>query len=234
MKEQGKRTLRRAIEQMPAYWAPDRVWSEIEQVLEAEEGTGEADPAFVESHCELVQANRRAAVQQNEAVLRRAVRELPRYQPQEAVFGQIVGSAGDTGSHRWKLRYWAAGIAASVALLVTLTWLSRPVGESERIEVSYSEETIYTPEGMDSATPSNERTELLRFIEANCRPAALPCETPEFKGLLAQYRELQAAKTELESQIQAHREQPQLVHYLVRVEKQQTEVGKRLIQYLRI
>jgi hypothetical protein len=119
-------------------------------------------------------------------------------------------------------------------LLVTLTWLGRSARESERVEVTYSEETIYTAGVMTAASPSASGAELLGFIEANCRPADVLCETPEFKGLLAQFRELQAAKAELESQIQAHREQPQLVHYLVRVEKQQTEVGKRLIQHLRI
>jgi hypothetical protein len=50
--------------------------------------------------------------------------------------------------------------------------------------------------------------------------------------MLNQYLELEAAKQELADQLKNHREQTQLVNYLVRIEKEKTEVGKQLIQYL--
>ncbi len=233
MEEKGRRSLYGALSRLPAYPAPERVWTGIEGALDAEGAAGMA-PEALEAHCARVEANREAAMRANEAVLRRAVRELPRHAPKKDVFEGIFESAASTRRVTARTWYRAAGIAASLALVVTLGWFTRAGEEAERVQVTYSEETLYPPGGPGETDTLRAAEAVLAFVRVHCTVAVLPCQTPEFKGLLGQYQALEAARRELESQIAAHREQPQLVRYLVRVEKEQTEVGKRLIQSLRI
>jgi hypothetical protein len=234
MPGKGKQNLYRAIDRMPRYQPPEGVWAGIERALDAQQDTEAVSPAAAALQCAAAKAAREAAARENEAVLRRAVRQLPPYALPADVFDQIAGDPARPGREATR-GYWRAGIAASVALLMAVGWWFAGAGPgSERVQVAYSEETIYIPQAQPELAPPGSRAEVLQFVLANCTPAVLPCQTSEFKGLLVQYQELEAARKELEAQIRAHREQPQLVRYLVRVEKQQTEVGKRLIQHLRI
>lgn len=233
MEEKDRRILYRALSRLPAYPAPERVWTGIEKALDAGQAAGMA-PDALDAHCALIRANREAAALENEVVLRRAVQQLPRLALKKDVFDEILESTTPRRRKPARTWYWVAGIAASVALLVTLAWFAR-VGEApERVQVTYSEETLYPPgQSWETDTP-RATEEVLAFVRVHCAAAVFACQTPEFKGLLKQYQALEAARQELESQLAAHREQPQLVRYLVRVEKEQTEVGKRLIQFIRI
>ncbi|MBD0256071.1 MAG: hypothetical protein ICV83_10155 [Cytophagales bacterium] len=233
MEEKGRRTLYRALSRLPAYPAPERVWAGIEKALDAERGAGMA-PGAPEAHCARVEANREAARRENEAILRRAVQALPRHAPKNDVFDAIFESTAPAARNPARPWYRVAGIAASVALLVTGAWFARVGEESERVQVTYSEETLYPSDQQWQADTLRAAEDVLAFVRVHCTAAVLACQTPEFKGLLGQYQALEAARRELESQLAAHREQPQLVRYLVRVEKEQTEVGKRLIQFIRI
>jgi hypothetical protein len=202
--------------------------------LDAGTETEALDATAVALHLARVQANREAAARQSEATLRRAVGELPQYALRQDGFDRVLQATPETRRSPARGWYAAAGIAASLALLVTLGWFTGADRASERVQVTYSEETLYAPDHAGAADSLRTEAGVLAFVRAHCSPAVLPCQHPEFKGLLAQYQELEAARQELAAQIRAHREQPQLVRYLVRVEKEQTEVGKRLIQYLRI
>ena len=83
-----------------------------------------------------------------------------------------------------------------------------------------------------SATSQSGDDDLLNYINKNCKQLALTCQDPGFKSLLDNYIELSEAKAELEKQLLAQIGQGQKMKYLVRIEKQQTAVGKEMLKKL--
>jgi hypothetical protein len=227
-----QRILRQAIRQLPIQSPPSRVWERIEQALEKDQGHAFPDQASLEAHWALVKATVQASEQRQDAILRRAIRQLPHYHAGEHSFEQLSDRLPQPKPVRTGGWHWAAGIAASILVLLTLFWFGQPDKSAERILVTYSQETAHPMDWSPIVVESTGDDEVLAFIRANCDQVAIRCQAPRFKGLFEEYLELQAAKQELENQIRLHQRQPELVRYLVRIEKEKTQVGKQLIQYL--
>ncbi|MDN5201465.1 hypothetical protein QQ008_08835 [Fulvivirgaceae bacterium BMA10] len=207
--EKGKEHLDRNLEayKKKTMTAPD-LWRDIQSNLNATEG--------------------------NQAHLKRAIQELPEYNLPSEDFELIISSI-DKGKESGKnTRFWISGIAASIIFILGIYYLSivQHIPE-EQITISYTEEQISGEmNAFELITQFSEQDEVLAFVEENCLQVALKCESPEFKGLLDQYLELDTTKQDLLKELAMHQEQVRLMDYLVRIEKEQTEVGKKLITLL--
>jgi hypothetical protein len=224
--------LHRAIAELPTYQAPESIWQQVEQDLEKCEAYTFPDTTSLDAHMDRLQTNLLEAAQQQQVILKQAIRALPQYQAEKDVFDQIIQRPKGNKISYQRIIYWTSGIAASILLLLAWLWMDKSVNNTGQVKLTYTQETL-TPFNWKqfSATPGS-KDEVLSFIEQHCIQATQKCQEPKFKGLYDAYIQLQEAKTELQSQLEQHQNQPELVKYLIRVEKQQTEVGKQLIQQL--
>jgi hypothetical protein len=223
--------LREALSHLPTLPAPARVWPQIAAALNQEQGRPYLDQALQAMEATPLKAPlawedlEKKLVQQER--LAAAVAALPAHKIEKDLFRRIRRAVQRPPARR----YWLSGAAAAVLLTLAFSWLAGPGQGPDRETITYSQEVLsyQEPVVLESGTQPDE---VLGFIRANCRALQGKCATPRFQGMLNQYLELEAAKQELADQLKNHREQTQLVNYLVRIEKEKTEVGKQLIQYL--
>ena len=239
MNNKKQEAFRRALSQLPIHEAPENIWSSIEGELDKEQGLAYLDRAIAEYTSDVKQPDFSwAKVEQvlaNGEKLTDAITALPQHQMKEDLFDLIIEKAEKRNSkNRTGFLYWASGIAASVLLSISFYWYHIQPASIEKIQVSYSQEIINEMDGQQVDMPFSENDEVLEFIRENCDQLTVKCQAPKFQGLLDEYLELHAARQQLMTQIALHQEQTQLVSYLVRIEKEKTEVGKQLIQYLLI
>jgi hypothetical protein len=236
MMQEQEDHLHQAIGGLPLYRAPVRVWAQVEQALDQEQGRQHLNQALVDYQQALLpsplswEALENRLVQQQR--LSAAVASLPAYTLKKDLFGRILRQVAGPKPQRSLQAYWLSGVAAAVLLVLGFFWLSRPPEDAGTVKVTYSQETLPALELAPLEARLGENDEVLGFIRENCRRLQGPCASPRFQGLLHQYLELDAATQELAGQLNRHQEQTQLVGYLVRIEKEKTEVGKKLIQYL--
>ena len=254
MLEKNRHILNRVIASLRQRKAPAGIWTKIRQWLDENEGQGKehfdrAREAFRKDQVKapdvwgqiansLDAAGRTGQpAESNTRILQDAIDSLPSHQAPDGLFEKIVGPTTiqkEKGKPLYRRLYRISGVAATVLLLITLgLWLRTPNQENRLETITYSEETIQPSENFNALLSSfEEQDEVLAFVEANCLQIELKCENDEFKGLLLQYKELDTVKQNLLTEITLHQEQVQLIDYLIRVEKEKTEVGKKLIQYL--
>lgn len=245
MDELDQHILHKAIGQLSSKKAPEGVWSSIAQELDRTENRTALDRAIGELNQRKapdawMDMEQRLDVDASEYHLSRAIAKLPKRSVPEDSFDDIA-QRFEHSSGKWRqIQYWASGIAASAILVLGLWWYSGNVKSSERISISYSEEIQPSVATLDVMSTVDSDDEVLLFIRQHCNLLTEKCESPRFKGLLDQYVELDTAKQDLMAQIDANKHgtnlqdkmEAQLVNYLVRIEKEQSKVGKRLIQIL--
>lgn len=153
------------------------------------------------------------------------------------VWDQIISQMEPAYNQRRKnsLRIlWS--IAASVVLLVVAFIVFRQSDEYTGMMTSstYSTEEIDVFE-VDFKGSEFENTDdnVLQYVNKNCRLMMAKCENPKFKGLYDTYLELGKAKEELKGKIDQISNKEQLYKYLIRLEKDQAEIGKDLLKMLR-
>ncbi|MEM1408924.1 MAG: hypothetical protein AAGG59_19225 [Bacteroidota bacterium] len=127
-------------------------------------------------------------------------------------------------------------IAASVSILFVSAFLFyKSLSDSASETISYStEEVDFFETSLDISLDEGDEDKILDYVKKNCRRLSQTCQNPEFKGLLEAYIELADAKKQLENELSKGANQPQLMKYLIRVEKNQTQVGKDMLKKLRL
>lgn len=125
-------------------------------------------------------------------------------------------------------------VAASLVLFISSVFLFiQSSAEKEEPIISYSTESIESFNiALGLETLDTGEDAILSYIQKNCKRLALTCNDPEFKGLLEMYMELSDAKQDLVQKLEK-KNQPHLMKYLIRIEKNQTEVGKDMLKKLR-
>ncbi|MDO1449495.1 hypothetical protein Q0590_24680 [Rhodocytophaga aerolata] len=237
MKPNNKQILDQALAQLPQYKAPADIWKSIEQELDKEKGLPHIDRAISQYKADRVQAHlpweKIEHALENQERLNRAIQSLPVHKLHKDVFENIIEKTQKEKPVRSSpYLYWIAGMAASLLLLLSFLWQNEIPASAEKIHITYREEAIPPTDWQAVYSQLPEEDELMQFIRENCARLAMQCQEPGFRGLLEEYLELHAARQELVNQLQTHREQTQLATYLVRIEKEKTEVGKKLIQHL--
>ena len=255
MQEKNRHILSKIIASLPDKATPAWIWPKIRQRLDEHEEQGrehlekaaesikhdyiKAPEIWNQLTKSLDQAGetvRPEAQELNRAALEKAIKTLPLQKAPGDLFENIVDPAilttkkGKASSRIYRI----SGMAATVLLILTFgLWLRFQNQQDTGEIITYSEETIQPSESFGSIVSSfDQNDEVLDFVEANCLQIALKCDNDEFKGLLLQYKELTTAKETLMAEIALHQEQVRLIDYLIRVEKEKTEIGKKLIQYL--
>ncbi|QHT70271.1 hypothetical protein GXP67_28280 [Rhodocytophaga rosea] len=232
MKEKNIPILHKTIAQLSIYQAPDAVWQKVEEGLEKSEEYSFPEAATLDVHLAKVQANLKDLAHTQQKILSQAISALPQHQVKKDVFDQLIDSVEGKKEESRNIWYWTSGIAASLLLLIGFFWVQQSSGNEEQIQITYSQEVLTPLDYRQAAETTDTTDEVLDFIRQHCVQVAEKCQEPQFKGLYEEYLQLQEAKSELETQLHLHQNQPDLVRYLIRVEKQQTEVGKKLIQQL--
>ena len=255
MQEKNRRILSKIIASLPGKEAPAWIWPKISQRLDEHDEQGrehleKAAESIRKDHIKapniwkqltksLDQVGKAGLPDEqelNRTVLEKSIKALPLHKAPGNLFEKIVAPAKPTPKkgRSFGRIYQLSGMAATVLLVLAFGFWLKFQNQQDRSEIiTYSEETIQPSEGFGSILSSfDQNDEVLAFVEANCLQIALKCDNDEFKGLLLQYKELNTAKETLMAEIALHQEQVQLIDYLIRVEKEKTEIGKKLIQYL--
>lgn len=165
--------------------------------------------------------------EQNRDRLSRSIQLLPvKEAPQ--VWSVVANNLDDRSISPWK--YLA--IAASVSLLALITYLVVPKTSAE--EVTYSTEQVAFFEVGQQISETNDADDLLlSYIKENCVQLATTCQDPEFKELLEAYMELSDTKEALNEALEVAPDQTQVMKYLIRVEKNQTQIGKDMLKKMK-
>ncbi|MEM6380850.1 MAG: hypothetical protein AAF705_21945, partial [Bacteroidota bacterium] len=127
-------------------------------------------------------------------------------------------------------------IAASVTILLVSVFLFHKSSQDAASEtISYStEEVDFFETRLNISIHEASEDKILEYVKRNCRRLSQTCQNPEFKGLLETYIELADAKQQLEDELSKGANQPRLMKYLIRVEKNQTQVGKDMLKKLKL
>ncbi len=247
MTDKNKYRLRNAIKQLPLSSAPDRVWSAIKLHLDSQHESGrehfdkaksqfqatklKAPDIWEEIASRLSEEN-----EKSEDNLQKAILDLPKNELPVDIFGETIEAISKEKSLNWyqqPMVKWAAAVVLVmiVGWAMTDSYFESSTQPTESI--TYTEEIADTEEDIMSILVGFQKEdEVMALVESTCLPLEIKCENPEFQGLLTQYKELEGVKENLIAEIKVHQDQSQLVDYLVRVEKEKTEIGKKLIYYL--
>ncbi|MEL6560287.1 MAG: hypothetical protein AAFQ94_19010 [Bacteroidota bacterium] len=208
--EEKRENLKRAIEGLKSYEAPD-VWSAINEKLVADTEEGKEHLA--------------SAVD--------GMKDMPAPDVWAEISDKLDDShKSDNSSNRKTL--WA--VAASISLLIAAVW----VFQQSNTEVDLITSSDYTTEEVevfevDFSGRGFKSTNdgVLGYVDKNCKLMMTKCEDPKFKGLYDTYLELGRAKEELKEKLAETSNKEQLYKYLIRLEKDQTEIGKNLLKMIR-
>ena len=102
-------------------------------------------------------------------------------------------------------------------------------------QISYSTEQLEffdVNENLNTISSSPDDL-LLTYVKENCTRLAATCQDPEFKELLEAYMELNETKKELNQTLKNSNDQAQVMKYLIKVEKSQTEIGKNMLKKMK-
>ncbi len=194
--------LKKAIEALPSYTAPDGLWSRIEEQLSTRDEN-----------------------------LRSAIGELPAFEAPTGIWEGIEERTHIWGReirHLYMTQIFR--VAASVALLISLAYLTyrvlHPAKEetiSEHIEIV--EEDDY-PDIRSAGTEirSGFNTQL-------CKGNPQLCNSPQYKELDRQLKELQEELNKIIEQ-PGSKNDPQLLKYYYRLENERIQVEKQMIRLI--
>lgn len=169
-----------------------------------------------------------SANEQNKEVLSKSIESLPQHNAPDIWLG--VSSGVETKSKNW----WKyLGIAASVSLVIMITYLFSLNQTTEKL--TYSTEQVESFNTSQDFSNINTDVDdlLLRYIKENCTRLTSTCQDPEFKELLDAYMELDKTKKELNQTLKKSNDKAQVMKYLIKVEKSQTEIGKDMLKKMK-
>ena len=167
--------------------------------------------------------------EENVGQLRKAIGAL---KEQEAPDIWMKVSEGlETKKSRW--RYWY--MAASVSLLMVAGYWFFDGSDIPSEQLTYTtEEVTFFDVGIKAPVEVAEADDvLLTYVKENCTRLIATCQDPEFKALLEAYMELDDTKEKLNRQMHQADKYPRMMKYLIKVEKDQAEIGKDMLKKLK-
>lgn len=202
MKEHNQDSLKRALGRLPQFDPPPRCWAGIEAGLDTgPAGKGEQPP------------------------LRRF---LPEYSPPASVWNQInqrLPRPRPTPTlrlPRLPVALWR--VAAAVALLIGSFAIVQAFNRGPEVSYSYRKETNFEP-----TLVADWHQEEPQFREMIALTA--DSENPKVNRLRAELEELTDARTDIETMLEEYGADPHLVRRLGEIERERSEVYRRLIVY---
>lgn len=196
--------ISKAIQQLSDFKAPDFIWEQVSKRLDNAE---------------------------NQTPLQKAIMELPTHSAPPGVEDHLFPENSKSKRvHFNNLYAWLSGVAALLVFTVGILFYW---GSSEKVTVTSSEEVITDPRLTmgEFLNQFSEEDEITVLVESQCELLVAKCQSKEFETLYQYYLELSASRQELIDAIN-HTHQLQLMDYLIRVEKEKTEIGKKLLQIL--
>ncbi|GAB4249641.1 MAG: hypothetical protein Tsb0034_29000 [Ekhidna sp.] len=166
--------------------------------------------------------------EQNREVLGRSIEALPQHDAPD-VWAGVAREMGAKREGVWK--YLAIAASISLVAVVSFLFLSNP--PSERVSYSTEQVDFFDVNQSLPSITSDADDMLLTYIKENCTRLATTCQDPEFKELLEAYMELDETKKELNQALKKTTDQAQVMKYLIKVEKSQTELGKDMLKKMR-
>ncbi|PSR53432.1 hypothetical protein AHMF7605_07780 [Adhaeribacter arboris] len=230
--------LQRAIAQLPSYPAPAKVWPLMEQTLDQERNPQPLHQAVQELKTTILLAplaweNLEEKLNQQEELVADK-NTVPEGKTTPSIFRGMRKRAGKAAQPVFARGYVFYAVVACILLFLGVFWYYQTIELPQEPSLTYSQE-IVAPLNLTLFEASlSDEDEVLDFVRENCQTLQEKCTNSKFRGLLNEYLELEAARHELTGQLNQHQEQTQLMNYLVRIEKEKTEVGKQLLQLLLI
>lgn len=166
-----------------------------------------------------------------QAPLDEALRALPTYAPPPGLWEQIEPriERGAGGGRLLKLYRLAA--AAAVALLLSAAgwWWQR-----ERAGAGYASIRVEETVADDQLLLTLQETDDSAFeqVETWCRIHQTACREPHFAELKAELDELTEARTHLRNALGRYGDDPELVHQLVEIERDRSDILKQLVEMI--
>ncbi|MBN2520902.1 MAG: hypothetical protein JXB17_10385 [Bacteroidales bacterium] len=168
MKEQKKYNLKKAIDQLPAYKAPDKIWGNIAKRMD-----------------------------NMNAPLQRAIQDLPVFKVPEKIWNTIEeGLEKEGGKKVFLFQKQVIRIAASIIVLLAIGYLVKYFIVPPDKDLIYSVEIVEDDTGIDFMPTVD--TGSSDIILSNCKKNPEVCESPLFIELENQLKELKAEQEKLQ------------------------------------
>jgi hypothetical protein len=207
-KDNQASVLQKAIGQLPAFRAEDRIWEKIEAELDKD--TAEKGRPFLAD----------------------AIRELPKYKVAETSWEKLEERILDKEENKRKkpIAYTLSVAAFFLLLFGLLLLMEKKQRNGQSIsQLAYSTET-FDAFKVDEGTKDLERS-LNEMLASHCQMEPETCRSPQFTELKKELADLDATLNELNKKYESSNNDPEIYKYLLRARKKQTEISKKLLHY---
>ena len=208
MEEKNKHILQSAIQQLPIYRAEQGIWCKIEEELE------------------------KAVAEKKRENLANAVYAMPVSKAPASIWENVEAELGEKlyVTHKSKIKFYLQ-IVASIALVIGLgvlmnNYFTHDFGKES---LAFSKETVID-NSMDTHSQSLEG-ELSDLIQQQCQNQPVVCENPQVTELRGELAELGKSLEEVKELYADSNNDPETYKYILRIEKEKTEISKKLLQY---
>ena len=201
MKELNKKTLRDALDRLPAHRPPPGDWDALDRRLSA------ATP------------------------LRDAIERLPVYDPPERVWTGIEKSLRPPTRRLGWRQWGSVAAAILLLATATLWWLDRaPTGGESTIssELRYTVETV--DNRLLAQVPTDEDEAYFEQLLQLCTVQPIECKRPAVQSLQQELAELSEARDALQTAIGAYGADTDLLAQLKEIELDRTRVAQALLE----
>lgn len=204
MKENNSR-FKKSIEGLSQIKAPD-IWESIHSELDRQQ-------------------------EENKDNLDKAVESLKIHKAPN-IWLSVAAQIDSSRSINWE--QWLVAASIILALFIGVYFIVQS-SESTGEQLSYSTEQVeFFDVAMETFPIEIEADDMvLTYIKQNCTRLVITCQDPEFKALLEAYVELNETKEELKEAIEKTTNRPQIMKYLIKVEKDQAAIGKNMLKKMK-
>lgn len=199
--ERNHQTLQTAIGQLPRYAPKASAWEGIERQLDAD---------FAET------------------TLQDAVQQLPSYAPPAAVWERIEADLNQPVISRLRVSRttWISIAAATVIAVVSLVfWLNQTPDPEEYVQFVYAEAS----QNVINADWDDDETVIEKVAKAYAQRASF-LQNEQSETLLSDLEELNEAKAEIQNMIKKYGRDAALIQNIVEIEREHTEIVKKMAQ----
>lgn len=202
MKELNKKTLIKAISDLPQYEAPGFIWEQIEQVLVSEE---------------------------QDTAIATVIPQLPSYLPPESVWAGIDAALNETPNLRQnnlRIIPWKR-IAIAASLIGIALWFSwqQFFPNQEKFALVYSEEQVSQ---FEYALDLEEDEASFTAMLSNFETSIVAKQHEDYNILLDEYQELKIAKGELVQLMENYGTDPDIIQQISEIEHERSRVIKKM------
>lgn len=215
--EPGRENLRRALAQLPAHEPDDALWLDIATQVAIGQATSELPQHEPDDELWVAIANR--------------LDEVP----------PVVGASPTVRPLLPRLGWWAAGLAATILLVLGVWWVqprfahpqTTAVASAPRETITFSEEAAAPSAPIRLvSTVDPLAQEGKAFIDAHCVSLPNVCQSREFRTLRRQLTEVEAQERRLRQDAQRFGASPELVRQQVQLTSLRATITRELVQLI--